>query len=162
MYGALLAERPHSCGQNYLIINQQFNVDTLSYKTTCPNAQSVEKEWLVIDATDQHLGRLCSKVAKILRGKNMQVMEEYEKLKTQWKNKEITKEEFDKLAKQNSADSAKTRPVVVIKPGPNTTYEGLINALDEMQINQISRYQIDNINQTDSTLILDYLKKNPK
>lgn len=45
-------------------------MDTLSYKTTCPNAQSVEKEWLVIDATDQHLGRLCSKVAKILRGKN--------------------------------------------------------------------------------------------
>lgn len=35
-----------------------------------PNAQSVEKKWYVVDATDQHLGRLCSKVAKILRGKN--------------------------------------------------------------------------------------------
>ena len=45
-------------------------MDTLSYKTLSPNAQSVEKEWLLIDATDQHLGRLCSKVAKILRGKN--------------------------------------------------------------------------------------------
>ena len=97
-------------------------------------------------------------IRKILRGKNMQVMEEYEKLKTQWKNKEITKEEFDKLAKQNSADSAKTRPVVVIKPGPNTTYEGLINALDEMQINQISRYQIDNINATDQGMIDAYIR----
>ncbi len=45
-------------------------MDTLSYKTITPNAQSVKKEWVVIDATDQVLGRLCSKVAKILRGKN--------------------------------------------------------------------------------------------
>lgn len=45
-------------------------MDTLSYKTLAPNAESVKKEWVLIDATDQHLGRLCSKVAKILRGKN--------------------------------------------------------------------------------------------
>ena len=45
-------------------------MDTLSYKTLAPNAQSVEREWLVIDATDQVLGRLCSKVAKLLRGKH--------------------------------------------------------------------------------------------
>ena len=32
-----------------------------------PNAQSVERKWVVIDATDQVLGRLCSQVAKILR-----------------------------------------------------------------------------------------------
>lgn len=44
-------------------------MDTLSYKTITPNAQSVEREWVVIDATDQVLGRLCAKVAKILRGK---------------------------------------------------------------------------------------------
>ena len=45
-------------------------MDTLSYKTITPNAESVEKEWVVVDATDQVLGRFCSKVAKILRGKN--------------------------------------------------------------------------------------------
>lgn len=45
-------------------------MDTLSYKTVLPNAQSVERKWVVIDATDQVLGRLCSQVAKILRGKN--------------------------------------------------------------------------------------------
>lgn len=44
-------------------------MDTLSYKTSMPNAQSVEKEWVVVDATDQVLGRLCAKVAKLLRGK---------------------------------------------------------------------------------------------
>lgn len=45
-------------------------MDTLSYKTLTPNAESVKKEWVLIDATDQVLGRLCSQVAKILRGKN--------------------------------------------------------------------------------------------
>ena len=45
-------------------------MDTLSYKTVSPNAQSVDREWVVIDATDQVLGRLCAKVAKILRGKH--------------------------------------------------------------------------------------------
>ena len=95
-------------------------------------------------------------IRKILRDRNKQVMEEYDKLKTQWKNKEITKEEFDRLAKANASDSLKTRPVIVIKPGPNTTYEGLINALDEMQINQISRYSIELPTHTDTLLLQHY------
>ena len=45
-------------------------MDTLSYKTLTPNAESIKKEWVVVDATGQVLGRLCSQVAKILRGKN--------------------------------------------------------------------------------------------
>ena len=44
-------------------------------------------------------------IRKILRGKNQQVMDEYMKLKEQWKNKQISKEEFDKAAKQNASDS---------------------------------------------------------
>ena len=44
-------------------------MDTLSYKTISAKAETVQKEWVVVDATDQVLGRLCSKVAKILRGK---------------------------------------------------------------------------------------------
>ena len=45
-------------------------MDTLSYKTLTPNAQSIEKEWVLLDATALVLGRLCSEVAKIHRGKN--------------------------------------------------------------------------------------------
>jgi len=44
-------------------------VDTLSYKTVSANQTTANKEWVIVDATDQVLGRLCSKVAKILRGK---------------------------------------------------------------------------------------------
>ena len=44
-------------------------MDTLSYKTISANKATVKKEWVVVDATGQVLGRLASKVAKILRGK---------------------------------------------------------------------------------------------
>ena len=45
-------------------------VDTLSYKTVSLNKATVQKEWVVIDATDLALGRLASRVALVLRGKN--------------------------------------------------------------------------------------------
>ena len=45
-------------------------MDSLSYKTISANAATVTKEWVVIDATNEGLGRLASQIAKILRGKN--------------------------------------------------------------------------------------------
>lgn len=45
-------------------------MDTLSYKTLSATPATIEKKWVVIDAEGQVLGRLCSIVAKILRGKN--------------------------------------------------------------------------------------------
>lgn len=45
-------------------------MDTLSYKTKSVTPAQITKEWVLIDATDMVLGRLCSTVAKILRGKN--------------------------------------------------------------------------------------------
>ena len=44
-------------------------MDTLSYRTISANKATVNKEWVVVDADGQHLGRLASKVAKLLRGK---------------------------------------------------------------------------------------------
>ncbi len=45
-------------------------MDTLSYKTISANKATVNKEWVVVDAEGQALGRLASKVAKLLRGKH--------------------------------------------------------------------------------------------
>ena len=44
-------------------------MNTLSYKTVSINAETAKKEWVVVDAKDQVVGRLASKVAKLLRGK---------------------------------------------------------------------------------------------
>lgn len=45
-------------------------MDTLSYKTISANAQTADKKWIVVDAQNKVLGRLSSKIASILRGKN--------------------------------------------------------------------------------------------
>lgn len=45
-------------------------MDTLSYKTISANKAAINKEWIVVDAEGLVLGRMASKVAKILRGKN--------------------------------------------------------------------------------------------
>ena len=44
-------------------------MDTLSYKTVSANKKTAHKEWVVVDAEGQILGRMCTKVAKLLRGK---------------------------------------------------------------------------------------------
>lgn len=45
-------------------------MDTLSYKTVSANKDTVQKEWIIVDAKDQVLGRFASRVAMILRGKH--------------------------------------------------------------------------------------------
>ena len=45
-------------------------MNTLSYKTVSANKATVEKEWYVVDAENEVLGRLASKVAYRLRGKH--------------------------------------------------------------------------------------------
>ena len=39
-------------------------------KTTLPSLDTLDRQWYLVDATDQTLGRLASEVAQVLRGKN--------------------------------------------------------------------------------------------
>lgn len=45
-------------------------MDTLSYKTISANRETANKEWVLVDAENQTLGRLASEIAKMIRGKN--------------------------------------------------------------------------------------------
>ena len=53
----------------FINTKKQSNVDTRSYKTNV-NIATDKKSWLLIDAENQVLGRLASKVAYLLRGKH--------------------------------------------------------------------------------------------
>ena len=53
-----------------IFCTKQKRMNTLSYKTVSANKQTANKEWVVVDATDQILGRLASNVAMMLRGKH--------------------------------------------------------------------------------------------
>ena len=45
-------------------------MNTLSYKTVSANKATVSKEWVLVDADGQTLGRLASRIAKLIRGKH--------------------------------------------------------------------------------------------
>jgi len=45
-------------------------VEALSYKTISANEKTVTKNWVIVDAEDQILGRLTSQVASMIRGKH--------------------------------------------------------------------------------------------
>lgn len=45
-------------------------MNTLSYKTESAKKGEVERNWYVIDAEGEVVGRLCSKIAHVLRGKH--------------------------------------------------------------------------------------------
>ncbi len=113
-------------------------------------------------------GKLQQGIRKILHDRNTEVLKRIELLKADWREKKfspvtaINDSIYQAKARDIRNDSTLTRPVVIIKATPEASWESLISALDEMQINQIARYQIDNINQVDSVMILDYIAKNGK
>lgn len=45
-------------------------MDALSYKTISANKATVNKNWVIVDAQNEPLGRLASKVAYLIRGKH--------------------------------------------------------------------------------------------
>lgn len=45
-------------------------MNTLSYKTISANRATVNKQWVLVDAENETLGRLASRVAKMIRGKH--------------------------------------------------------------------------------------------
>ena len=45
-------------------------MDTNSFKTVSLNSATVEKNWVIVDADSQILGRMASEVAKMIRGKH--------------------------------------------------------------------------------------------
>lgn len=45
-------------------------MDTLSYKTKSQKKETVERKWYIVDADGETVGRICSKIATVLRGKH--------------------------------------------------------------------------------------------
>ena len=45
-------------------------MNTLSFKTRSVRKEDVERRWFIVDAEGQVLGRLCTRIATVLRGKH--------------------------------------------------------------------------------------------
>ena len=106
-------------------------------------------------------------IRELIQNRNKAVLEKISELKKKYEDggfgsletkegREKAQEAYNKAASEVRRDSTLSKPVIIIKSTPNATYESLINVLDEMQINQIAKYQIDNMTQIDSVMVLDY------
>lgn len=101
-------------------------------------------------------------IRKILHDRNKGVLADVEKKKQEWRDKKITEAQFQEAAKKIRNSDQYERPVVIIKPMPDASWESVISALDEMQINQISRYQLGSLTDVDEAMVGDYKIKHAK
>ena len=77
-------------------------------------------------------------------------------------NEEKNDSIFQVERKKAMNDSTLKRPVVIIKATPHASYANVVSVLDEMQINNINRYQIDRMNEVDSAMMIMVKAKNEK
>lgn len=99
-------------------------------------------------------------IREILRERNKDVVAKIELLKKDWKDMKFSNKEevndsiYQAKAKEIRNDSTLKRPVVIIKATPNASYAHVLSVLDEMQINNVSRYQIDRMGAVDSAMMI--------
>ena len=95
-------------------------------------------------------------IREIIQQRNKEVLVEINKLKDKFRKEEINQAQFDSLARKVRRDDKLKKPVIIIKSTNQASYGSLVSILDEMQINSISKYQIDNMTRVDSVMLIDY------
>ena len=106
-------------------------------------------------------------IRQIVQDRNKEVLKEINALKEKYKNGGFgsleTKADREKAQAAYQEASAAVRknenlkkPVIIIKSTPQASFGSLVEVLDEMQINSISKYQIDNLTRADSVMLIDY------
>jgi biopolymer transport protein ExbD len=94
---------------------------------------------------------------KILLQKNAEAVLKIVDLKKQDAKQKINEDTLK--ARISKIKAAKTGPVILIKAFDNSTYNNLVDVLDEMNICNIGRYAIVDINSYDKSLIDKFRKK---
>ncbi len=97
-------------------------------------------------------------VRSMLLQRNSDVVQKINELKKDKADKKITDEDFKKMAAEVKADKA--APVVMIKASDKSSYENLVDILDEMQICNIGKYAIVDITPYDTTLVYNKIHPN--
>ena len=98
-------------------------------------------------------------IRKILHDRNKKIIDEVNKLKDKWRDKGFSQNEeenqklYEEAASKVRNDDTLKYPIVMIKATPEATWESVIGALDEMSINEISHYQLENLNNQERKML---------
>ena len=112
-------------------------------------------------------------IREIIQKRNKDVLEQINKLKEKYANggfgsletkegREKAQQAYDEAASKVRKDEKLSKPVIIIKSTPEASFGSLVEVLDEMQINNISKYQIDNMTKADSVMVIDYQNRHHK
>lgn len=112
-------------------------------------------------------------IREIIQKRNKDVLEQINKLKEKYANggfgsletkegREKAQQAYDEAASKVRKDEKLSKPVIIIKSTPEASFGSLVEVLDEMQINSISKYQIDNMTKADSVMVIDYQNRHHK
>ena len=112
-------------------------------------------------------------IREIIQKRNKDVLEQINKPKEKYANggfgsletkegREKAQQAYDEAASKVRKDEKLSKPVIIIKSTPEASLGSLVEVLDEMQINSISKYQIDNMTKADSTMVIDYQNRHHK
>jgi len=90
----------------------------------------------------------------LLQKRNEKLFTDYKKLEKQWQDGKMPDSIFEKKVADLHADKKYAdKPVVMIKATGNANYADVVAVLDAMSIFQVSRFQIEHMNKTDSLLL---------
>lgn len=106
-------------------------------------------------------------IREIIQQRNKDVLTKINELKKKYQDggfgsletkegRETAQAKYDEEASKVRKDESLKKPVIIIKSTPQASFGSLVSILDEMQINSISKYQIDNMTKADSVMVIDY------
>ena len=133
---------------------------------------NLQKSELLSDEVNEVGDHTARGIRKIIQERNKDVLAEIKKIKEQYANggfgpletkaeREAAQEKYDEAASAIRKNEDLKKPVIIIKSTPQASFGSLVELLDEMQINSISKYQIDNMTRVDSVMLLDYQATHP-
>ena len=128
---------------------------------------NLQKSEFLTDEVNGAGERSARGIRQIIQQRNKEVLAEIAKIKKKYQDGGFgsleTKEDrekaqalYDEAASELRKNENLKKPVVIIKSTPQASFGSLVEILDEMQINSISKYQIDNMTRVDSVMLLEY------
>ena len=128
---------------------------------------NLQKSELLTDEVDNLGNHTARGIRKIIQQRNKEVYDAIKELKQQYNNgefgsletaadREKAQEVFMEKATEIRKSDKYNKPVIIIKSTNQASYGALVELLDEMQINSISKYQIDNMTDIDQLMLTDY------
>ena len=131
------------------------------------NHNNLQKTEILSDEVNNLGDHTARGIRQIIQDRNREVYDAIKALKDKYNNgefgslettqdREAALEKYKLAAAEVRKSDNYKKPVIIIKSTPHASYGGLVEILDEMQINSISKYQIDNMTTVDSLMLIDY------